>query len=41
MSLDRLAKEAGGQQLLPINGLGGLFVKPVGFILVNVQVPCV
>ena len=25
----------------PINGLGGLFVKPVGFVLVNVQVPCV
>ena len=41
MSLDRLAKEAGGQQLPPINGLGGLFVKPVGFVLVNVQVPCV
>ena len=41
MSLDRLAKEAGGQQLLPINGLGGHFDKPVGFVLVNVQVPCV
>ena len=41
MSLDQLSKEAGGQQLPPINGLGGHFVKPVGFILVNVQVPCV
>ena len=41
MSLDCLVKEAGGQQLPPINGLGGLFVKPVGFVLVNVQVPCV
>ena len=36
MSLDWLAKEAGGQKLPPINGLGGLFVKPIGFILVNV-----
>ena len=41
MSLDRLAREAGGHRLPPINGLGGLFVEPIGFVLVNVQVPCV
>ena len=39
MSLDRLAEEAGGK-LPPINGLGGKFVKPEGFVLMNVQVPC-
>ena len=40
MSLDCLAEEAGGE-LPPINGLGGKFVKPDGFVLVNVRVPCV
>ena len=40
MSLECLAQEAGGP-LPPINGLGGQFVKPVGFVMVNVQVPCV
>ena len=40
MSLDRLAEEIGGQ--LPfIMGMGGSLVKPTGFILMNVKVPCV
>ena len=40
MSLDHLAEEAGGA-LPPINGLSGKFVKPCGFFLMNVCVPCV
>ena len=39
MSLDHLAEESGGA-LAPINCLGGGFVKPTGFVIVNVQVPC-
>ena len=40
MSLDRLAQEIGGQ--LPfIKGMGGSRVEPIGFILMNVKVPCV
>ena len=40
MSLDRLTEESGGA-LPPINCLGGGFVKPNGFVMVKVQVPCV
>ena len=40
MSLDYLAQEIGGP-ILPIRGIGGIPVKPVGFIMVNVKVPCV
>ena len=40
MSLDHLAEESGGA-LLPINCLGGGFVKPTGFVMVNVQIPFV
>ena len=40
MSLDRLAEESGGA-LPPINFLGGGFVKPTGFVMVNMQIPCV
>ena len=40
MSLNHLAEESGGA-LPPINCLGGGFVKPTGFVIVNVQVPCV
>ena len=40
MSLKRLAEESGGA-LLPINCLRGGFVKPIGFVIVNVQIPCV
>ena len=40
MSLDCLAEESGGA-LPPINCLGGGFVKPTGFVMVNVQIPCI
>ena len=40
MSLNHLAEESGGA-LLPINCLGGGFVEPKGFVIVNVQIPCV
>ena len=40
MSLDRLAQEIGGQ--LPfIKCMGGTPVEPIGFVLMNVKVPCV
>ena len=40
MSLDQLAQEIGGQLPL-IKGMGGSMVEPIGFILMNVKVPCV
>ena len=40
MSLKCLAEESGGALPL-INCLGGGFVIPKGFVIVNVQVPCV
>ena len=40
MSLDYLAQEIGGSVLL-IRGLGGISVEPVGFVMINVKVPCV
>ena len=40
MSLDYLAREIGGS-ILPIRGLGGISVEPVGFVMMNVKVPCV
>ena len=40
MSLDRLAQEIGGQLPL-IKGMGGSLVEPIGFVLMNVKVPCV
>ena len=40
MSLDYLTEEIGGSILL-IRGLGGISVEPVGFIMMNVKVPCV
>ena len=40
MSLDYLAQEIGGSVLL-IRGLGSISVEPVGFIMMNVKVPCV
>ena len=40
MSLDSLAQEIGGQ-LPPIAGIGGIMVKPEGFVMMNVQIPCV
>ena len=40
MSLDHLAQEIGGQ-IPPIADIGGIMVEPKGFIMMNVQVPCV
>ena len=40
MSLDYLAQEIGGS-ILPIRGIGGISVEPIGFIMMNVKVPCV
>ena len=40
MSLDHLTQEVGGT-LPPIQGIGGIMVEPTGFVIVNVQVPCV
>ena len=40
MSLDQLAQETGGQLPL-IKGMGGSLVEPIGFVLMNVKVPCV
>ena len=40
MSLDHLAQEIGGQ-IPPIAGTGGIMVEPEGFVMMNVQVPCI
>ena len=40
MSLDCLAQEIAGQ-IPPIAGIRGIMVEPKGFIMMNVQVPCV
>ena len=40
MSLESLAQEIGGK-IPPIVGIGGIMVKPEGFIMMNVQIPCV
>ena len=40
MSLDSLAQEIGGQ-IPPIAGVGGIMVKPEGFVMMNVQIPCI
>ena len=40
MSMDCLAQEIGGQ-IPPVKGIGSILVEPVGFILMNVKVPCV
>ena len=40
MSLDYLAQEIGGSVLL-IRGLGGIWVEPIGFVMMNIKVPCV
>ena len=40
MSLDYLAQRIGGS-IPPIRGIGGISVEPVGFIMMNVKVPCV
>ena len=40
MSLDYLAQEIGGSVPL-IRGTGSISVEPVGFVMMNVKVPCV
>ena len=40
MSLDYLAQEIGGSDP-PIRGIGSISVEPVGFVMMNVKVPCV
>ena len=40
MSLDWLTQEIGGQLPL-IKGMSGSLVEPIGFVLMNVKVPCV
>ena len=39
-SMTRLSKET-GEAIPPIQGIGGVLVAPSGFVIVNVQVPCV
>ena len=40
MSLDSLTQEVGGK-IPPILGIGGIMVDPIGFVMMNVKVPCV
>ena len=40
MSLESLAQEIGGK-IPPIVGIGGIIVEPEGFVMMNVQIPCV
>ena len=40
MPLNHLAQEIGGQ-IPPIAGIGGIMVEPKGFVMMNVQVPCI
>ena len=40
MSLDYLTQEIGGSIPL-IRGIGGISVEPIGFVMMNVKVPCV
>ena len=40
MSLDCLAQEIGGQ-IPPIAGITSIMVEPKGFVMMNVQIPCV
>ena len=40
MSLDYLAQQIGGQ-VPPIRGIGGVSVDHIGFVMMNVKVPCV
>ena len=40
MSMDSLAQEIGGQ-VPPVRGIGGILIEPVGFVLMNVKVPCI
>ena len=39
-TLERLAQEIGGE-LPPIYSIGGIKVKPLGFVIMNVRIPCI
>ena len=40
MSLESLAQEVGGK-IPSIVGIGGIMVNPEGFVMMNIQIPCV
>ena len=40
MSLESLAQEV-GEKIPPIAGIGGIMVNPEGFVMMNIQIPCV
>ena len=40
MSLDYLVQEI-GRSVLHIRGIGSISVEPVGYVMMNVKVPCV
>ena len=39
-TLERLAQEIRGE-LPPIHGIGRIKVKPLGFVIMNVRIPCI
>ena len=39
-TLERLTQEIGGE-LPPIHGIDGIKVKPLGFVIINVRIPCI
>ena len=39
-TLERLAQEIGGE-VPPIHGIGGIKVKPLGFVIMKVRIPCI
>ena len=40
MSLESLAQEVGGK-IPPIVSIQGIMVNPEGFVMMNIQIPCV
>ena len=40
MSLNYLAQEIGGS-IPPIRGIGGISAEPIGFVMMNMKLPCV
>ena len=38
--MEQLAQEIGGE-LPPIHGINGIKVKPLGFVIMNVRIPCI
>ena len=40
MSLDYLAQEIRGS-IPPIRGISSISVEPIGFVMMNVKVPCI